>query len=109
MDLIPDLWSGKRSVYEPGSVSDKTLNVDLMLHIGMHPDDDVYFLEKSARREKYEHLGEDGKPLSRNIFKGQPKKLLGGFDVEDVASKVRQSLPVSRDILEGLFAPSPVW
>ena len=98
LGLVPELWSGKRSVYEPGSVSDKTLNIDLMIHIGMHPDNDVYFVEKRARREKYEHPGEDGKPFPRNVLKGQPDRLFVGFDLEDVALRVRRSLPVSCDV-----------
>lgn len=66
-----------------------------MIHIGMHPDNDGYFLEKRARREKYEHLGEDGKPFPRNALKGQPERLFVGFDLEDVAPRVRRSLSVS--------------
>ncbi|KAL8925441.1 MAG: hypothetical protein Q9208_003533 [Pyrenodesmia sp. 3 TL-2023] len=95
LDLAPELWSGKRSVYEPGSNSNKTLEIDLMIHIGMHPDEGDYFLEKRAWREKYEHSGDNGKYLNRDALKGQPEKLLVGFDVEDIAEKVRQSLPVS--------------
>ena len=71
-----------------------------MIHVGMHPDNDVYFLEKRARREKYEHLGEDGKPFPRNALKGQPDRLFVGFDLEDVASRIRRPLPVSRDTLK---------
>ena len=95
LDLAPELWSGKRSVYDPSSASNKVLEIDLMIHIGMHPDDDIYFFEKRARREKYEHPDDDGKYLSRDALKGLPEKLLVGFDVEDIAARVRQSLPVS--------------
>lgn len=94
LDLTPQLWNGKRSVYEPGSDSTKPLEIDLMIHIGMHPDDDVYFLETRARRGKYEHSGDDGKFLSREALKGRPEILLVGFDIEDVAARVRRSIPV---------------
>lgn len=60
----------------------------------MHPDDDAYFLEKRARREKYEHPGDDWKYLSRNALKGQPERLLAGFNIDDIAATIRQSLPV---------------
>ncbi|KAL8646241.1 MAG: hypothetical protein Q9210_006246 [Variospora velana] len=93
LHLAPELWSGKRSVYEPGSNSTKKLEIDLMIHVGMHPDEDVYFLEKRARREKYEHPGDDGEYLPRDALKGQPEKLLVGFDVDNIAATVRQSLP----------------
>ena len=94
--LTPELWSGKRSVYELDSSSQKTVNIDLMLHIGMHPDDDVYFFEKRARRGKYEHAGEDGKLLSRDALKGLPDVLFVEFDVENVVARVAESLPVRR-------------
>lgn len=40
--LAPSLWDGKRFVYEPGSRSDKLLEVDLMIHIGPHRSYDGY-------------------------------------------------------------------
>lgn len=91
--LTPELWSGKRSVYELGSSSHKTVDIDLMLHIGMHPDDDVYFFEKRARRGKYEHAGEDGRLLSRDALKGQPDRLFVELDVESIVARVVKSMP----------------
>ena len=98
--LTPELWSGKRSVYELGSSSHKTVGLDLMLHIGMHPDDDVYFFEKRARRGKYEHPGEDGRLLSRDALKGQPERLFVELDVENIVARVVKSMPVRRPCLE---------
>lgn len=43
------LWSGRRSVYELGSKSEKRVDVDLMIHLGMHPDEEGFFVEKRAR------------------------------------------------------------
>lgn len=94
--LTPELWSGKHSVYELGSSSHKTVCIDLMLHIGMHPDDDVYFFEKRARRGKYEHPGEDGRLLSRDALKEHPEKLFVELDVENIVARVVKSMPVRR-------------
>ncbi|KAL8820819.1 MAG: hypothetical protein Q9223_001043 [Gallowayella weberi] len=93
LSLAPQLWNGKRSVYEPDSASTKPLEIDLMIHIGMHPDDDVWFFEKRARREKYELPGDDGKFLPKEALKGQPERLSVGFDVDDIATRVRRSIP----------------
>ncbi|KAL8790315.1 MAG: hypothetical protein Q9213_000667 [Squamulea squamosa] len=93
LQLAPELWSGKRSVYDPGSVSTKPLEIDVIIHIGMHPEDDVWFLEKRARRGKYEQPGDDGKYLARDVLKGQPEKLYVDFDVEDIAARVRGRIP----------------
>lgn len=94
--LTPELWNGKRSVYEPdSSYAEKMLKIDLMIHMGMHPDDEDFFLEKRARRGKYELPGDDGKFLNRDALKGLPERLDVGFDVEDIAAKVQICLPVS--------------
>lgn len=56
----------------------------------------VWLLTSDIRkRGKYEHPGDDGKLLPRDVFKGQLEKLLVGFNVEDVAVRMRRSLPVS--------------
>ncbi|KAL8941406.1 MAG: hypothetical protein Q9216_002251 [Gyalolechia sp. 2 TL-2023] len=96
--LAPELWSGKRSVYEPGSRSEKMLEIDLMIHIGMHPDDEDFFLETRARRERYELPGDDGKYLNRDALKGLPERLGVGFDIEHVAANVRRALPVDTSV-----------
>ena len=36
-------------MYELGSKSEKRVDVDLMIHLGMHPDEEGYFVEKRAR------------------------------------------------------------
>ncbi|KAL8951005.1 MAG: hypothetical protein Q9222_002981 [Ikaeria aurantiellina] len=95
LSLVPQLWSGQPSVFEPGSASTKPLEIDLMIHIGMHPDDDGWFLEKRARRGKYEQPGDDGKMLARDALRGHPEKLFVDFDVEDLATKVREMVNVS--------------
>lgn len=95
--LTPELWSGKRSVYELDNISShKTVSIDLMLHIGMHPDNSGYFFEKQARRGKYERAGEDGKLLSRDALKGEPDRLFVELDIEGVVARVANSMPVRR-------------
>lgn len=36
-------------MYELGSKSKKRVDVDLMIHLGMHPDEEGFFVEKRAR------------------------------------------------------------
>lgn len=86
--LGPELWNGKRAVHEPGSASEKALEIDVMVHIGMHPDYEMYFVERRARRERYEHAGGDGRLLAKNALKGQPEKLFVGFDVDELARRM---------------------
>ncbi|KAL8985102.1 MAG: hypothetical protein Q9205_001085 [Flavoplaca limonia] len=76
LSLTPQLWNGQRSVYEPGSKSTKHVELDVMIHIGMHPDDsEEWFLEKRARRGKYEFAGDDGRCL------GKGEAVKGGKEV----------------------------
>lgn len=69
-----------------------------MIHIGMHPDDEVYFVEKRARRQRYEHAGVDGRLLAKNALKGQPEKLFVGFDVDEMVGRVVGMLHVGSDV-----------
>lgn len=79
LDLAPELWSVKRSVYEPKCKSTKMLEINLMIHTGMHPDEDDYILEKRARREKYEHPGDDGKYLKSRCIERPAGEAIGGI------------------------------
>ena len=60
----------------------------------MHPDDsEEWFLEKRARRGKYEFAGDDRGYLSKGeAVKGRKEVLNVGFDIEDLAAKVRGKL-----------------
>ncbi len=94
--LIPELWSGKRSVYQPDSPSGKEMPIDLMIHIGMNSAEERnYVIEQRARRDGYEQPGEDGKYLPPDALKGLPEEMFVGFDVEDIVARVAKSLPVS--------------
>ena len=58
--LIYQLWSGKRSVYQPQYPGQKPIEIGLMLHIGMRPGDNCFCFEKIARRDGYDQPGTDG-------------------------------------------------
>lgn len=93
--LIPELWSGKRSVYQPHAASEDEIAIDLMIHIGMNSaEESNYVIEKRARRDGYEQPGEDGQYLPPDALKGLPKEIFVGFDVEDIVARVANSLPV---------------
>lgn len=94
LNLVPQLWSGNLSVYDPGTASTKLVEIDLMVHIGMHPDSKGYFLEKRARRGKYEQPGDDGSLLARDALKGLPEKFLVGLDLDGIAARVAESVGV---------------
>ena len=95
LDLVPELWSQRKSVFETdGHTSDKKVSLDVMFHIGMHPDDSEYFFEKRARRGKYKYAGEDGKMLASDTFKGSPEVLFVEIDVENVVARVVERMSV---------------
>jgi hypothetical protein len=95
LELTPELWNGKRSVYDTNCSPDETVHIDVMLHIGMNAGDNMYDFEMRARREKYEEPGENGVYLSPKELKGLPEELRPGFNIKDVAARVAKALPVS--------------
>ncbi|KAI4251307.1 MAG: hypothetical protein LQ352_004924 [Teloschistes flavicans] len=94
LELCPQLWNGKRSVYEPDSASTKPVEIDLMIHIGMHPDAEGYFVEKRARRGRYEQPGDDGRFLARDALKGLPERFVVGLDLDGIVARVMKSVGV---------------
>lgn len=72
--------------------------IDLMIHMGMNSgaEEAEYALETKGRRDGYKKVDENGEYLPSNAFKGMPEELRVGFDVEDITTKMRESLPVSR-------------
>ncbi|KAL8635596.1 MAG: hypothetical protein Q9228_006927 [Teloschistes exilis] len=73
------------------SASTKPVEIDLIVHIGMHPDSEGYFLEKRARRGKYEQPGDDGRFLARDALKRLPEKFLVGLNLDGIAARVVES------------------
>ncbi|KAI1458141.1 hypothetical protein F4805DRAFT_425671 [Annulohypoxylon moriforme] len=98
MDIIPTLWNGKRSVYEPSHKRDQEIYIDAMLHLGMNFSD-VWQVETRARRDGYEWVGDDGVPLPKynggkgGRWKGLPKVLKPFFKVERIVKRLHEELP----------------
>lgn len=107
-DLVPELWSGRRSVYEVESKSNKKVSIDLMLHMGMHPDEG-YMFEKRARREKYEYPGCDGRFLGKDALKAGKQTLFVEIDVENVVAKVMKTMPVCLSFIVSVVREALRW
>lgn len=99
MDIIPTMWSGNRQVYEPGCPEEQKIRVDAMLHLGMNFQS-TWAVEKRARRDGYDWVGDDGVPLPKhNGGKGQrweglPDVLKPAFDVDKIVGGLQAVLPV---------------
>ncbi|KAI1099414.1 hypothetical protein F4804DRAFT_321877 [Jackrogersella minutella] len=100
MDLIPKLWSGDKRVYEPNCKKGQKIYIDAMLHMGMNFSD-VWQVEKRARRDGYDWVGDDGVRLPKYNGKkggrwdGLPEVLRPVFDVEHIATRLHEDLPNS--------------
>ncbi|KAI0139028.1 hypothetical protein F4776DRAFT_617775 [Hypoxylon sp. NC0597] len=98
MDIIPELWSGKKKVYDPGCKQGQKLYIDAMLHLGMNFSD-VWQVEKRARRDGYDWVGDDGVPLPKHNgekgrrWEGLPEVLVPVFDVDHVVRRLHEELP----------------
>ncbi|KAI1410377.1 hypothetical protein F5Y13DRAFT_192239 [Hypoxylon sp. FL1857] len=98
MDIIPELWSGEKKVYEPGCKQGQKLHIDAMLHLGMNFAD-VWQIEKIARRDGYDWVGDDGVRLPKHNggkgrrWEGLPEVLTPVFDVDDIARRLKEELP----------------
>lgn len=104
MDIIPELWSGQKEVYEPGCDERKKIHIDAMLHLGMNFAD-YWQVEKRARRDGYDWVGDDGVPLPKHNggrggrWEGLPEVLTPIFDVDDVVRRLQEELPVGNTTL----------
>ncbi|KAK7990148.1 hypothetical protein PG989_010463 [Apiospora arundinis] len=98
MDIIPTLWNGKKEVYEPGCEEGETIHVDAVLHLGMNFSDS-WALEKRARRDGYDWVGDDGVPLPKHNggkggrWEGLPEELEPVFDVDRIVDGLHRVLP----------------
>lgn len=98
MDIIPKLWSGKKSVYEPHCKHDKKIRIDAMLHMGMSFYEE-WQVETRARRDGYDWVGDDGVPLPKHggkngRWEGLPKVLEPFFNVERIVQQLHREQPV---------------
>ncbi len=101
MRVIPELWRGKLSVFDPKCPPNQMIHIDLMLHIGMRRSENCYCFEKKARRDGYEKPGSDGVQLPPGnaerggIWEGLPEVLEPALDIELAGGRVAKELPVS--------------
>ena len=99
MDLIPPLWSGKKSVYEPDCGQGKKIHIDAMLHLGMNFSD-TWEVETRARRDGYDWVGDDGVPLPKHNggkgerWEGLPEVLKPVFNVDHIVEGLQTMMPV---------------
>ncbi|KAI0888149.1 uncharacterized protein GGS22DRAFT_155178 [Annulohypoxylon maeteangense] len=98
MNIIPELWNGEKSVYEPGSKQHQGIHIDAMLHLGMNFSD-VWQVETRARRDGYDWVGDDGLPLPKynggegGRWEGLPRVLEPYFNVEEITKRLHKELP----------------
>ena len=98
--LISQLWSGRRSVYQPQRSDEEPLEINLMLHIGMRPSENCFCLEKVARRDGYDKPGNDGIYLpagdaeTGGIWGGLPERLTPDLDIDRVAARIAKDCQV---------------
>lgn len=101
MDIIPTLWNGDRRVYEPDCDEGQRIHIDAILHLGMNFSN-FWRVEKRARRDGYEWVGDDGLPLPKHnggkgeMWEGLPEDLTPVFDVDKIAQKLHEQLPVRK-------------
>lgn len=99
MDIIPTLWNGKKEVYDPTCKEGEKIHIDALLHLGMNFSD-IWTVEKRARRDGYEWVGDDGVPLPKNNgekggrWEGLPEELRPVFDVDRIVEGLHRVLPV---------------
>ena len=102
MERIPKLWSRKLNVYDLDASEQDTTYVDGMIHMGMQPEESSWLIEIQARRDGYQWVGDDGKPIPpRNggpgdMFEGLPDVLKPMYDVEGIGKILKKKHPVSR-------------
>jgi pyroglutamyl-peptidase len=104
MDLVPELWSGKKNLLldtESSSSDDDaqgTVRIDAMLHMGMNFED-YYQVEPYARRDGFDWVGDDGLPLPKRNggiggrWQGLPTMLTPFFDVNEIVARIKDDLP----------------
>ncbi|KAF2116369.1 hypothetical protein BDV96DRAFT_686741 [Lophiotrema nucula] len=98
-DRIPPMWNQSKKVYDPDCDEDEKIYIDAMIHLGMAPDEDTWRIEKRARRDGYDWVGDDDIRLPKHnggkdgMFEGLPEVLTPDYDVDEVAKQVKEDLP----------------
>jgi len=98
MDTIPKLWNREKRVYDPDCAEDEKIYIDAILHLGMNFAD-YWQVEKIARRDGYDWVGDDGVPLPKynggkgERWEGLPEELRPMFDVDKIVNRLQKELP----------------
>jgi len=100
LDLVPKLWSGRKSVYYPDASEDERLHVDAMIQIRMHPEATDYIFETRARRDGYDEPGEDGKHLDPGLLEDGPAELQPDLGIPEIAGNIAKALQVSQIFID---------
>jgi hypothetical protein len=99
MNIIPELWSQRKKVYDDACGEDDKIYVDAMLHMGI-AFGGKWQVETRARRDGYDWVGDDDKPLPKHNggkgerWEGLPEVLTPAFDVDKIVDKLREDFPV---------------
>ncbi|KAI1127031.1 hypothetical protein F5Y10DRAFT_243523 [Nemania abortiva] len=98
MDIIPKLWNREKKVYDENAEDGEEIYVDAMLHMGMNFTE-IWRIEKRARRDGYDWVGDDGVPLPKHNgekggrFEGLPEVLTPMFNIDDMEKRLQEELP----------------
>jgi hypothetical protein len=100
MDIIPKLWNQEKKVYDESSSQNEKIYIDAILHMGMTFGGN-WQVEKRARRDGYDWVGDDDKPLPKHNggegdrWEGLPEELRPAFDVDQIVERLQKDYPVT--------------
>ena len=100
MDIIPKLWNHEKKVYDEDCEQDEKIYIDAILHMGI-TSNGQWQVEKRARRDGYDWVGDDDKPLPKHNggkggrWEGLPEILTPAFNVDKIVEQLEKNLPVS--------------
>lgn len=101
-DIFPTLWNGSLSVYDSKASTNETVNIGLMVHMGMRTSEDNYCFETVARRDGYKHADmengtqPDGDGEPGGYWEGCPAELVPDVPVTEAAEALKKEIPDSK-------------
>ncbi|KAF2753269.1 peptidase C15, pyroglutamyl peptidase I-like protein [Pseudovirgaria hyperparasitica] len=111
MDIIPKMWNGQKRVYDEDCEEGDKIYIDAMLHLGMNFDE-YWQIERVARRDGYDWVGDDGVPLPKHNggkggrWEGLPEVLKPMFDIEHIDVPFKSSTDAGLLYCEFIFYTS---